>query len=160
MSVYNTTICGDFFDETSGEDIPVSYFAYSNLHTKVPSSACFALGRYETSDDCGYSKDGGRTFTDCKDMRTIFERDFKDCHTLSFGFACDTECNVYHGNDQCVTKPENYKAGKCLDLSDLIMDDKLPISFQCFDQEDEAKVEECRKSVTGPKANFWAGYGF
>ncbi|KXT00765.1 hypothetical protein AC578_2980 [Pseudocercospora eumusae] len=158
MSVYNTTICGDFFDETSGEDVAVSYFAYSNLHTQVSSSACFALGRYETSDDCGYSKDGGRTFTDCKDMINIFPQVFVDSHTLSFGFPCDTECNVYHGNDQCVTKPEDYKAGKCLDLSNLVMDDKLPISFQCFDQEDKAKVEECRKSVTGPKANFWASY--
>ncbi|KXT11375.1 hypothetical protein AC579_725 [Pseudocercospora musae] len=78
-------------------------------------------------------------------MINIFSRDFVDSHTLSFGFPCDTECNVYHGNDQCLTRPENYKAGKCLDLSDLIMDDKLPVSIQCFDQEDAAKVEECRK---------------
>ncbi|KXT11376.1 hypothetical protein AC579_725 [Pseudocercospora musae] len=48
MSVYNTTICGDFFDEASGEDITVSYFAYSDLYTQVSTSACFALGRHET----------------------------------------------------------------------------------------------------------------
>ncbi|EME78181.1 uncharacterized protein MYCFIDRAFT_179617 [Pseudocercospora fijiensis CIRAD86] len=157
VAVHNTTDCSDFFDETSGQDIPVSYFAYSNLHSQVSSSACFALGRYEESDDCAYSKDGGRTFTDCKDMIDIFSRDFVDSHTLSFGFPCDTKCNVYYGNDQCVTNPESCEAGKCLDLSDLIMDDKLPISFQCFDQEDKAKIEECRKSATGPRANFWAG---